>query len=97
MSERFDQLTAQHAKLRMHCAMQRRALGDSARQMEQQLAGVDRFVHTVRSVARNPKLIVGGVAVVALLGPRRVLRWAGRGALWFTTARRLFRLVAKSG
>lgn len=93
MSERFNQLTARHMTLRAHAALQRRVLGEKAREIEQQLSGVDRAVTLVRNVARHPALIVAGVAVVALLGPRRLLRWAGRSAIWVTTARRLMRLV----
>jgi hypothetical protein len=38
-------------------------------------------------------LIAGGVALVALLGPRRVLGWATRSALFYSTAKRVMGMV----
>lgn len=93
MSERFDQLVAQQGNLRMRCAAQRRHLAQSAREIETHLVGVDRSVNTVRKVVRNPLWIAGGVALVTLLGPRRLLGWATRGALFYSTAKRVVRMV----
>ena len=92
MSDRFDQLTAHHSNLRVRCALQRQHLANVGKEIEQQLSGVDRGVKLVRNVVRSPALVMGGVAVIALLGPKRLLRWASRGALFYTTARRLLRL-----
>lgn len=94
MSDRFDQLTTHHSNLRARCALQRQHLAMTAHEIEQQLSGVDRGVTLVRNFARSPALVMGGVAIVALLGPKRLLRWASRGALFYTTARRLLRLRA---
>lgn len=93
MSDRFDQLSAKHVRLRTHAALQRRALGERAQEIEQRLTGVDRAVVIARNVVRQPALLIGGVAIIALVGPRRLLRWAGRSALWITTARKVMRLV----
>jgi hypothetical protein len=92
MSDRFDQLSVHHGNLRAHCALQRQHLAKTALEIESQLGGVDRGVSLVRNVVRSPALIMGGVALVALVGPKRLLRWASRGALFYTTARRLLRL-----
>jgi hypothetical protein len=43
-------------------------------------------------MVRNPAVLIGGVAVVALIGPKRLLSWVSRGALIYTTARRFMRL-----
>ena len=93
MSERFEQLVAQHGALKRRCADQRTQLAESAREIESHLAGVDRSVAAVRNVVRNPWWIAGGVAVVTLLGPRRLLGWATRGALFYSTAKRVLRMV----
>ena len=93
MSERFDQLNANHANLRASCALQRLHLAQTTQEIESQLSGIDRGVSVVRKVARSPALIMGGVAIVALLGPRRVLGWVTRGALFYSTAKRVLRMV----
>jgi hypothetical protein len=91
MSERFKQLSARHSSLRDRCALQRQELSQQAQQIERHLSGVDRAVNAVRAVARSPLLIVGGIATIALLRPRRLVRWASRGALFYSTARRFWR------
>lgn len=92
MSDRFDQLTSHHSNLRARCALQRQHLAKTAHEIETQLSGIDRGVNLVRNIVRSPALIMGGVAIVALVGPKRLLRWASRGALFYTTGRRLLRL-----
>jgi len=89
MSERFNQLHSHHAHLRAQCAVQREALGETADDIERRLATVDRGVKVVRGLMRKPVLIVGAVALIAMLGPRRLIGWASRGAVMYSTARRI--------
>lgn len=96
MSQRFDQLSAHHSNLLARCAVQRRQLGESAEEIEHELGRVDRGLAAVRRVLRHPAMIGGAVAVVALVGPRRLLRWATRGLMWYSTARSLIRLRRES-
>ena len=96
MSKRFDQLSAHHSNLLARCAVQRRQLGESAEEIEHELGRVDRGVAVVRRVLRHPAMIGGAVAVVALVGPRRLLRWATSGLMWYSTARSLIRLRRES-
>lgn len=91
MSERFDQLTSRHRELRLRSAVQRRALGEIAEDIEVSLSGVDRSVSTVRNFARHPAAIVGALGVLTLIGPRRLLAYASRGAVLWATARNLIR------
>jgi len=93
MNERFNQLSAQHDHLRTVIAIQRERLGETTNDIERQLSGVDRGVRLVRGIMRNPAVIVGAVALVAALGPRRLLGWVSRGAVLYTTAKRLRRAV----
>lgn len=82
-----------HGNLRARCALQRLHLEQTTQEIESQLSGIDRGVSVVRRVARSPALIMGGVAIVALVGPRRVLGWATRAALFYSTAKRFLRMV----
>jgi hypothetical protein len=96
VSQRFDQLSAHHSNLLARCAVQRRQLGESAEEIEHELGRVDRGLAAVRRVLRHPAMIGGAVAVVALVGPRRLLRWATKGLMWYSTARSLVRLRRES-
>lgn len=91
-SERFNQLAAKHANLRLRSAAQRRQLGATMNEIERHLSGLDRGIAAVSRLLKNPAVLVGGVAIVALLGPRRLMRWATRGALVYSTAKRFMRL-----
>lgn len=91
MSDRFDQLVAHHGSLKARCALQRMHLSETTREIEGHLAGVDRGVTRVRKIVRNPLWIAGGVGALMLLGPRRVLGWATRSALFYSTAKRVLR------
>jgi YqjK-like protein len=93
VSERFKQLTARHSQLRARSAQQRQDLAQTADEIESKLSGIERGVAIVRGVARKPALLIVGVALIALLGPNRLLRWASRGALFYSTARRVMRSV----
>lgn len=91
MSERFNQLTSKHRALQTRSAMQRRALGAIASEIETNLSGVDRGVNAVRGFVRHPAVLVGVLGAVAVIGPRRLVGYLSRGALLWATARNLLR------
>jgi hypothetical protein len=91
-SERFNQLAAKHSNLRLRAAVQRRELGSTMHQIEHHLSGLDRGIGTATRLIKNPVVIAGGVAVVALLGPKRLMRWLTKGALVYSTAKRVMKL-----
>jgi hypothetical protein len=92
VSERFNQLSAKHSNLRLRAAVQRRALGSTMNEIEHHLSGLDRGLGAAQRWVKNPAVIIGGVALVALVGPKRLMGWVSRGALIYTTARRFIRL-----
>jgi hypothetical protein len=96
MSRRFDQLSARHSNLLARVAVQRRQLGETAEEIEHELGRVDRGVAALRRVLGSPALIGGAIAVVALVGPRRLLRWSTKGLMMYSTARQLLRLRRES-
>jgi hypothetical protein len=91
-SERFHQLAAKHSNLRLRAAVQRRELGTTMNEIEHQLSGFDRGIGRATRLLKNPAVIVGGVAIVAMVGPKRLMSWATRGAVLYSTAKRLLRL-----
>lgn len=91
-SERFNQLAAKHANLRLRAAVQRRELGTQVHEIEHQLSGLDRGIERATRVLKNPAVIIGGVAIVAMVGPKRLMRWFTKGAVLYSTAKRVMRL-----
>lgn len=91
-SERFNQLAARHSQLRLRAAAQRRELGETMSDIEHHLSGVDRGLGAAQRLIKSPAVIIGGAALIALIGPKRLMRWASRGALMYSTARRFIRL-----
>lgn len=92
MSRRFDQLAARHSNLLARCAVQRRQLAESAEEIRHELGRLDRGLEMVRRALRSPATLGAAIAVVALLGPRRLLRWGTRALMFYSTARQLLRL-----
>ncbi len=52
---------------------------------------IDRGIQALRTLARNPLVVLGAAGVLALVGPRRLLRWGANSAFLLTTAQRLLR------
>ena len=96
MSQRFDQLNAHHSNLLARVAVQRAELGTTAEEIEHQLGRVDRGLAAIRGVLKSPVMIGGVIAVVALVGPRRLARWSTKGLMLYSTARQLLRLRRES-
>ena len=96
MSDRFDQLSAHHSNLLARVAVQRRQLGETAEEIEHELGRVDRGVAAIRGVLKSPLMICGAVGIIALVGPRRLLRWSSKGLMLYSTARQLIRLRRES-
>lgn len=96
MSRRFDQLNAHHSNLLARIAVQRRHLAEGAEEIEHELGRVDRGVAAIRRVLSSPVLIGGAIAIVVLVGPRRLLRWSTQGLMMYSTARQLLRLRRES-
>jgi hypothetical protein len=96
VSRRFDQLSAQHSQLLARIAVQRRQLAETGEEIEHELGRVDRGIAAVRRVLSSPALIGGAIAVVALVGPGRLLRWSTKGLVMYSTARQLLRFRRES-
>jgi YqjK-like protein len=96
MSRRFDQLNAHHSNLLARIAVQRRQLAETAEEIEHELGRVDRGLAVIRGVLKSPLMIGGAIAVVVLVGPRRLLRWSTKGLMFYSTARQLLRLRHES-
>jgi hypothetical protein len=93
MSRRADDLAHKRNALRATCATQRRQLAETAGAIKSKLGTVDRGIGFVGGLVRNPLVVVGAAALLIAVGPKRLLRLIGRGAVVATTARRIARIV----
>ncbi len=93
MSERTLSLAQRRLALRAHCAVQRAELAEVVGEINERLGGIDRTLHVVRHYAARPVLIAGAVGVFAMIGPRRLLRWAGRSMVLLTAGSRVMRFL----
>ncbi len=88
-ADRASELAQRRVRLRAQCALQRRELRQHAKAIEQELDGIDRSVAIVKSIVSAPALVAAGVAALTMIGPKRALRWAMQGTLWWSTGKRL--------
>jgi hypothetical protein len=93
VSERRQRLALRRKALLAHCAVQRGELSSQVQQIEARIASVDRAINIVRRYAAQPLLLVGGLALLIMVGPRRIFRWTGRSAVLITAGRRVARLL----
>jgi len=82
LNERRERLVAQ-------AAMQRRALAQNIEPWHTPLALADQGLATLRHIKRHPEWIIGGVALLAVLRPRHVGKWLGRGWVSWQVMQRL--------
>ena len=83
MNRRLAAIEAKRAHLLERAARERADLAQALQTWTQPLAFVDRCIDAVRYVISSPPLVAAAALVLALLRPRRALRWAQRGfALW---------------
>ena len=90
-STRELELLLQRQRLQARSVLLRDRLVQQAQPLAAPLALADRLGEAWRWLKRHPEVPLAGVAALALLRPRRMMRWAGR--LWWAWGA-LQRLVA---
>ncbi len=83
MSERFDQLTARRRALLERSTSERETVVSAAAALQSTLAPIDRTIVATRRVLTTPVTVTGALALILLIGPKRVVQGASRiAALW---------------
>jgi hypothetical protein len=98
VSDRSRELAERNGRLRLRCAVQRRAVASEVRAVETRLEPLDRAVVFARSTVLHPAVVAAGVVALLVIGRTRgagALRLVSRGLLLAAAARRLLRLVKK--
>lgn len=92
MSDRQQELAERRNALIAQSSVQREQLKMLAGEIKMRLAGVDQGIEIARAVARKPAVVVGALAMISFIGPRRILRALARSAMFIETGRRVLRL-----
>ncbi|MGQ0750042.1 MAG: YqjK family protein [Betaproteobacteria bacterium] len=96
-AERLSALASKKGRLVAECARQRLMLADELAGWEARFRTVDRGIAAARFIKAHPVAIAAVVGLVAMVGRRQLLRWAGRGLLvWrsLQTVRTVLRTLA---
>lgn len=96
MSDRQQELAARRDALIAESAVHREQMKMLASEIKMRLAGVDQGIEIARAVAKKPAVVVGAVAMIAFVGPRRIVRAIARSAMFIATGRRVMNLVRSS-
>jgi len=91
MSDRRIELQQRRRELLLRSEAQRRSLAQTTAELETRLHGIDHVIGMARRFVAQPALIAGGLAAIVMIGPKRLLGWAGRAVVLFSTGRRLFK------
>jgi len=96
MSSRQRELAARREALRTEATLQREFLSNAAIDLQTRLVSLDRGIAIAKQVVSKPLFVAGGVALVALIGPRRLLSFASRSAFLVSAGRRVMGMLGKS-
>lgn len=95
MITRLDRLARKRrALLRRSECLRRRAV-ELAVGIETRLLSFERIAAVVARSAKHPLVPLAVIAGLMLIGPRRALRWIGRGLIAFDVMRRVRALLAR--
>lgn len=75
---KLERLRAKRERLVARAAVQREEIVLLAKRWEKPLAVADRGLDALEYVRARPGLVIAAVAIVAVLQPRRAIRWARR-------------------
>ena len=89
MNKKMIRLTEKRERLIVQAAAQRRALASDIEPWRKPLVLTDQGLHAVRYIKSHPKWIVGGFALLAILQPRHMGKWLGRGWISWQLLHRL--------
>lgn len=88
MNARLIELAQRRARLQAQAEAQRRALAEQLAPLDKGLHWADRAREAAQWLGRHTHVIAAAALVVALLRPRRTLRWCRRGFVTWQFLRR---------
>jgi hypothetical protein len=95
VSDRQIELAARRNALCAKSAIQREQLRAVTLEIEARLVGVDRGIELARAVVSKPTVIAAAIALIAFVGPRRLVSLAGRSAVLLTAGRSALKMLRR--
>jgi hypothetical protein len=89
VSDRTIQLRERRRQLQLKCAAQRAEFDEISTSLQYRLRYVDRGLEVAKRLTSTPLLLAAGLALLAFVGPTRLVRWTSRGLLVVSAVRRL--------
>ena len=89
MSQRLLELAERRVRLQQRCASQRDELEYVVAQIEAPVHRIDNVIGRLQDFARRPAVLLGAAAALFVVGPRKLMRVAGKSWFWISTIRRL--------
>ena len=93
--DRMTELAHRKARLAARCESERSVIAAGYRRWQEPARLIDRCVAALRTLRAHPLLVGGAVLVAAVLGRRRLFRWAGRGLVTWRALRGLLGWVRR--
>jgi hypothetical protein len=93
MNNRPAELAQRRRDLRTRCELQRQQALFLCGHIESKLTAADHAVDVVTGIAKNPLLLVAAIAGTMILGPWRIMRWVGQGAMLYNVFRKVRALI----
>lgn len=90
LARRRAELVARSARLRGEIALDGARIGS-------RLGAVDRGLSLLRAATRQPLLLAAGAGLLLTLKPLRAMKWAARGAVLWSVARRVMSALDRGG
>ena len=92
-TERLNEIARRREGLIATSARERAALAAEFDDWQKPIDAIDHGVAAVRFLKAHPILVTGAIVIVAALGRRHLVRWAGRGLIVWRTWRALQQLM----
>jgi hypothetical protein len=89
MSNRLRELAERRTRLQLRCASQRDELEQLIAQIETPVHRIDNAIVRLQDFFRRPAVLLGAAATLFVVGPRKLMRVAGKSWFWISTVRRL--------
>lgn len=89
MSQRLRELAERRVRLQLRCASQRDELEYVIAQIEAPAHRIDNALIQLQDFFRRPAVMLGALATLFVVGPRKLMRMAGKSWFWLSTIRRL--------
>jgi hypothetical protein len=89
MSNRLHELAERRARLQLRCASQRNEIEQLVAQVEAPIHRIDNAIVRLQDFIKRPAVLLSSLAVLFFVGPRKLMRVAGKSWFWISTVRRL--------